>query len=104
MFGSFTKMFVEYNICYRENLNKMLPFREIVHKLLFYFETLSKLRSQKFLIFNKVSRHAIVKKQLELDKKLRFIQEDVNCMIPSKYRDRKKMSNQTKSPNNKQVT
>ena len=39
MFGSFTKMFVEYNICYRENLNKMLPFREIVHKLLFYFET-----------------------------------------------------------------
>ena len=40
MFGSFTKMFVEYNICYRENLNKMLPFREIVHKLLYYFETL----------------------------------------------------------------
>ena len=32
----------------------------------------------------------MVKKQLELAKKLRFIQDDVNCIIPSKYRDPKR--------------
>jgi hypothetical protein len=62
----------------------------------------------------------MVKKQLESAERLKLIQEDVNWIIPSQYRDshlrgdvnsiirqsnpdKKKISNQTKSPKDKQM-